>query len=204
MNTKRHFDKPLTNFILFASLVQSQHFSIGKPRIMSAVEWMKLALNLAIEAFNVGEVPVGCVFVKNNTVICSGRNSTNLLCNATQHAELVAMRELVKKHGNLGSLLTGADLYVTVEPCIMCAAALRMTGIRRVFYGCANEHFGGTGSVLSVHDSLMDGYEKYEIECGMMKNQSISLLRKFYLKENCFAPNPTKKRNRVFKDPENE
>lgn len=167
----------------------------------TAVEWMKEALKLAQEAFDIGEVPVGCVFVKNDQIIASGRNRTNELCNATKHAEIVAIDQLTKEYGTGDNLLKDCDLYVNVEPCIMCAAALRIIGIRRVFYGCANDRFGGNGSILDVHNSFMNSYPAYPIEGGLLKNESISLLRRFYLRENCFAPAPAKKKNRTYKDP---
>lgn len=67
----------------------------------------------------------------------------------TRHAELVAINSILRQ--NPISIFPETDLYVTVEPCIMCAAALRQYGIRAVYYGCANERFGGTGGVLSIH-----------------------------------------------------
>ena len=93
-------------------------------------------------------------------------------------------------------------IYVTVEPCIMCAAALRIIGIKKVIYGCANERFGGNGSVLNVHNdcNLME-QSCYESKGNIMKIQCISILRKFYLRENTSAPNPKRKSNRIFKDP---
>lgn len=67
----------------------------------------------------------------------------------TLHAEMIAISKILEKH--CPSVFCETDLYVTVEPCIMCASALRQLGIRKVFYGCSNERFGGTGGVLSVH-----------------------------------------------------
>lgn len=67
----------------------------------------------------------------------------------TRHAEFVAIEQLLRTHPP--SVLRHSDLYVTVEPCIMCASALRQYGIRAVYYGCANDRFGGTGGVLTVH-----------------------------------------------------
>lgn len=67
----------------------------------------------------------------------------------TQHAEMIAISKILEGHPL--SVFCETDLYVTVEPCIMCASALRQIGIRKVFYGCSNERFGGTGGVLSVH-----------------------------------------------------
>lgn len=113
------------------------------------------------------ETPVGCVFVHRGTIIGSAKNATNaslsvcadlvfslvvsrLICGqGTRHAELVAITEILRSHP--ASVFAEADLYVTVEPCIMCAAALRQLRIRAVFYGCANDRFGGTTGVLSIN-----------------------------------------------------
>ena len=67
----------------------------------------------------------------------------------TRHAEFVALEAIVAQHGP--RILGESDLYVTVEPCIMCASALRQYRVRSVYYGCANERFGGVGGVLSIH-----------------------------------------------------
>ena len=112
---------------------------------------MQQALDQAEEAYNAGEVPVGCVFVLNNVVVGRGRNRTNETLNATAHAELVALREMNSKMCNLYEKTKDMDLYVTVEPCIMCAAALREAGIKKVYFGAGNDKFGGNGTVLNIH-----------------------------------------------------
>lgn len=99
------------------------------------------------------------------------------------------------------------ELYVTVEPCVMCAAALRYLGIKKVFYGCGNERFGGCGSILDVHKGDYLPREINELECEMVKefrSECIMLLRKFYVRENEKAPNPKKKAKRVLKEVEEE
>ena len=92
---------------------------------------------------------------------------------------------------------------MTVEPCVMCAAALRYLGLGKVFYGCGNERFGGCGSVLDVHSSEI--YLPKEIpalECKVLnefRTECVMLLRRFYVRENEKAPNPKKKAKRVLK-----
>ena len=108
---------------------------------------MKLALDQAHEAYNAGEVPVGCVFVLNGTVVGQGRNRTNETLNGTAHAEMVALRDMK----DLISQTAHMDLYVTVEPCIMCAAALRQVGVKQVYFGAGNDKFGGNGTVLEIN-----------------------------------------------------
>lgn len=115
----------------------------------------------ARDALEEGEVPVGCVIVYQNQVIGTGRNQVNETKNATRHAELVAIDQVktwcMSKCLSFEDVLHDCCLYVTVEPCIMCAAALRFVGIPRVVFGCANERFGGCGSILNIHT---DDYSK--------------------------------------------
>jgi tRNA(Arg) A34 adenosine deaminase TadA len=104
----------------------------------------------AEEALHSDEVPVGCVFIKDGKAIARARNRTNEWRNATLHAELEAIDHLLPENP---PPLSDITLYVTVEPCVMCAAALRQIGIGRVVYGCGNERFGGCGSVIDVNAS---------------------------------------------------
>ena len=94
--------------------------------------------------------------------------------------------------------LKDTDLYVTVEPCIMCAAALRQVQIRHVYFGCSNEKFGGCGTVFNIHNDK-SRYPEYNVTGGILKNEAIMMLRKFYINENSNAPEPRKKTNRVLK-----
>jgi tRNA-specific adenosine deaminase 2 len=164
--------------------------------------FMHEALKLAEEAYAAGEVPVGCVFVHNGCIIAKGRNNTNETKNGTSHAEIEAMAALfLGKNTHIPSLeiMTETDLYVTVEPCLMCASALGLMKIRKVYFGCSNDKFGGCGSVFSVHLGNND-HGKYEVEGGLLANEAIMMLRRFYVRENDHAPNPKKKHNRVLKN----
>ncbi|KAL4241302.1 tRNA-specific adenosine deaminase [Abortiporus biennis] len=100
-------------------------------------KWMRKAMEMAEEALSAGEVPVGCVFVRDEKIIAKARNRTNELRNATRHAELEAIDEMLAKNlltsDSSNSLLHDVVLYVTVEPCIMCSSALRQLGIKRCF-----------------------------------------------------------------------
>lgn len=107
---------------------------------------MELALAEAEAALNTGEVPVGCVFVHpRDGVIARGHNRTVVSCNATRHAELEAIDEFLVNGGD-PAVLAECSLYVTVEPCVMCASALRQLRLRSVVFGCANDKFGGCGA----------------------------------------------------------
>lgn len=109
----------------------------------------------AKEALEKGEVPVGCIMVYKNKVIGTGRNEVNETKNATRHAELVAVDQVKlwceQQCLSFEKVLRECCLYVTVEPCIMCAAALRYLSVPKVVFGCANERFGGCGSILKIH-----------------------------------------------------
>ncbi|KAK1922625.1 putative tRNA specific adenosine deaminase [Papiliotrema laurentii] len=158
---------------------------------------MREALHMAEEALAAEEVPVGCVFVKDGQAIARARNRTNEWRNATLHAELEAIDHLLPTNP---APLSSITLYVTVEPCVMCASALRQIGIGRVIYGCGNDRFGGCGSVINVNSSeMLDTHPPFVAEGGFYREEAIMLLRRFYMSENQNAPNPKRKATRVLK-----
>lgn len=112
------------------------------------MEFMRTALDQARLALDEGEVPVGCCLVRDGQVIAKSHNLTVKSKNATTHCEINCIRELSLDNSKV---LREATLYVTVEPCIMCAYALVLAGVTKVVYGCDNDKFGGNGSVLSIH-----------------------------------------------------
>lgn len=158
---------------------------------------MQLALGEATKALKIGEVPVGCVVVLPSAtdvpdaVIAHGANRTNLTCNATRHAEFEALDELL--HSNSMVDLSQCELYVTVEPCIMCAAALARVGIGSVYFGCSNEKFGGCGSILELNapGAPVPTYSSpYPCYPGLLQQEAIDLLKQFYEMGNPHAPKP--------------
>ncbi|KAK5137506.1 hypothetical protein LTR08_008484 [Meristemomyces frigidus] len=158
--------------------------------------FMRKAIEMAEMALASDETPVGCVFVHNEEVIGRGINGTNASLNGTRHAEFVALAEIMAKHPS--TVLKETDLYVTVEPCIMCASALRQYRIRAVYFGCLNDRFGGCGGVMTVHaDPGVD--PPYPVFGGLFREEAIMLLRKFYVQENNKAPDPKPKKNRELK-----
>ncbi|KAI0352752.1 cytidine deaminase-like protein [Trametes cingulata] len=168
------------------------------------LRWMQCAMDMAEEALSAQEVPVGCVFVRDNKVIARARNRTNQLRNATRHAELEAIDEILADKQLTPEVteypLSETTLYVTVEPCIMCASALRQMGIKEVFYGCDNDRFGGCGSVLGVNEILPHPkHPGYRAVGGYLRDEAIMILRRFYITENTNAPVPKSKANRVLK-----
>eukprot|EP00761_Pharyngomonas_kirbyi_P011096 gb/GECH01011120.1/.p1 GENE.gb/GECH01011120.1/~~gb/GECH01011120.1/.p1 ORF type:complete len:150 (+),score=30.90 gb/GECH01011120.1/:1-450(+) len=140
---------------------------------------------------------VGCVIIYNNKeIIGKGHNKTCEKYNATRHAEFEAIDEiLIDKKWNR-SIFHHCVLYVTCEPCIMCASALQLLGIQRVVYGCGNDRFGGCGSILSIHkiESLSNQSRPYLVSKGLQEDKAIELFKDFYATENPSAPEKKRKR----------
>ncbi|CCG83097.1 tRNA-specific adenosine deaminase subunit tad2 [Taphrina deformans PYCC 5710] len=167
----------------------------------AADAFMQIALQQAETALLNKEVPVGCVFVHQptGTVLATGANQTNASLNGTLHAEFVAIESILRDHPP--SIFRESDLYVTVEPCVMCASALRQLQVRKVYFGCGNDRFGGCGSVFSIHsDASKTGDAAYMVESGIFRKEAIMLLRRFYLLQNESAPKPALKSTRVLKE----
>lgn len=195
-----------------------------------------------------GEVPIGCVFVHEDSVNAAsqaelekamgnswvefpikatsfvsavhswGRNATNETYNATLHAEIVALQGLyekyqeeicdsgstVQKNAQVTQALEKAfnlkkyTLYVTVEPCIMCMAALLDLEVHRIVFGCYNDRFGGCGGT-QTNLLKVKQHAGPLVEPGLGAKEAITYLRRFYLKQNERAPIPKKKSRRVLK-----
>ncbi len=152
---------------------------------------MEKPLAEASRAMDRGEVPVGCVIVDSDgKVVASAGNETNVERNATRHCEIVAIDEVLTK----GLSFNDLTLYVTVEPCIMCAAALRLVGLCRVFYGCGNERFGGCGSILDTDSMDSDYLPPLNLTCGILADEAVQLLKDFYERGNPKAPDAKRHR----------
>lgn len=157
--------------------------------------FMQLAVEQAEIALQESEVPVGCVIINDiGNVIAKGSNKTNVTGNGTQHAEIVAMTRLFLEDKVSPDTLQTCTLYVTCEPCIMCAAALSRAKIGRVVFGCFNDRFGGNGSILSVHEDTTIVGSKYPIQSGVMKERAIEVFQRFYDSENRRAPEPKRRK----------
>lgn len=133
------------------------------------MDFMKLALDEAIKGREKGEIPVGVVIVKNGKVISSAHNLKETLKMPTAHAEILAIEEACKKIDNWR--LTGAEMYVTLEPCAMCASAISQSRISRVYIGTFNKDMGACGSILNLLDynmlnSFVDVKWCYNNECS--------------------------------------
>lgn len=110
--------------------------------------WMRLALDQAREAARHGDVPVGCVIVRDGEVVGAGHNEREVRPDPTAHAEILALRAAALTLG--GWRLMGATLYVTLEPCPMCAGAIRQARIDRVVFGAPDHKLGAAGTVVDV------------------------------------------------------
>eukprot|EP01065_Artemidia_motanka_P027701 TRINITY_DN32891_c0_g1_i1.p1 TRINITY_DN32891_c0_g1~~TRINITY_DN32891_c0_g1_i1.p1 ORF type:complete len:192 (+),score=65.23 TRINITY_DN32891_c0_g1_i1:53-577(+) len=155
-------------------------------------ELMAAAFAEAEKAATEEEVPIGCVFAVDGKVVAAGRNRTNATRNGCEHAEMVAIAELFKAEPDAAELLRRSDLYVTVEPCVMCASAVLMSGVRRVWYGCGNERFGGCGSVLNVHQK--NPFRELPCSGGHRADSAVKLLQGFYETENTHCPDSKRRR----------
>lgn len=157
---------------------------------------MDAALQEAEAALAAHEVPVGCAFVHpQHGIIGRGHNNTVASCNGTRHAELEAIDQMLRD-GRPAAAIAECTLYVTVEPCIMCASALRQLGVSSVVYGCGNDKFGGCGSVLSIHSDALGDVQALPTCGGVREEEAIALLRRFYSQENTSAPVPQKRTRR--------
>lgn len=136
--------------------------------------YMMLALKEARKAFDDGEVPVGAIIIMNERVIARGYNQTERLNDPTAHAEIIA---LTSAFNHLGSkYLPDATIYITVEPCLMCAGALYWSKIRRIVYGAEDEKNGyrkTTGSNWPFHP-------KTELVHGILKDECGELMKTFF------------------------
>lgn len=155
--------------------------------------WMHKAFLMAKEAMEQGEVPVGCLMVYREEIVGQGRNEVNETKNATRHAEMVAIDQVLdwcQRHSKrTADVFEHTTLYVTVEPCIMCAAALRLLKIPVVVYGCRNDRFGGCGSVLNIAtDDLPNTGTPFECIGGYRAEEAVEMLKTFYKQENPNAP----------------
>ena len=117
---------------------------------MEREDYMREALVLAREAYEAGEVPVGCVIVKNGQIIGRGRNRREEKQSALSHAELEAIEDACRATG--GWRLQGCQLYVTLEPCPMCAGGIISARVPEVYYGAKDEGFGAVGSILNLFE----------------------------------------------------
>lgn len=143
---------------------------------MEDSEYMRQALALARQAAEAGEVPVGCVVVCNGSIVGRGRNRREEGRNALCHAEIEAINQACRALG--GWRLWQCTLYVTLEPCPMCAGAILQARIPRVVFGARDEKFGACGSVCDLFS--MDFNHHPRMEGGVLEEEAKSLMQDFF------------------------
>jgi tRNA(adenine34) deaminase len=139
--------------------------------------FMREALTEAAKALVHGDVPIGAVVVKDDVVIGRGHNERELLEDPTAHAEVLALREAARAVGSWRVL--DATLYVTLEPCAMCAGAIVLARVPRVVYGCRDPKAGAAGSVIDVLAEPRLNHRP-EVVGGVLEAQCAELLREFF------------------------
>lgn len=144
---------------------------------VSDVEYMRLALEEAQAAARDGEVPVGAILLMDGRIVARGRNRTIADCDPSAHAEIVALRAAAKELGNYR--LGGASLYVTIEPCSMCAGAIVQARITRLIYGCDDPKGGAVRSCLAVLDHPALNH-RVEVTAGVLAEEAAAALHAFF------------------------
>jgi tRNA(adenine34) deaminase len=149
--------------------------------------WMGLALKEALKAADMGEAPVGAVIVSDGKIIGRGHNLRESKKDPTAHAEMIAIRKAAKKTG--GWRLSGATIYVTLEPCLMCMGAILLSRFDRIVYGCRDPKGGAAGSLydLSCDDRLN---HRLVLTTGVREEECSAILSGFFAelrlrKKNC-------------------
>ena len=141
--------------------------------------FMREALRQAHKAYAADEVPVGAVVMRDGKIIARAHNQVELLKDATAHAEMLALTEAEAAVGDWR--LTDCDLYVTKEPCAMCAGALVHTRIRRVIFGCTDPSAGAAGSMMNLLQTPAFNHQ-CDIASGVLQNECSAILQDFFCK----------------------
>lgn len=147
--------------------------------------WMKLSLQQASSLLSnqISDVPIGAIFIdlKTEEIIASACNTPSNSLNPTQHAEINAINSIYEKYSTEAkNKLNNCICIVTIEPCIMCCAALQLSGVKKIIYGSSNKKFGGHLGVLNVNNWI----KELDIKTGVLQEEAVELLRKFYKNPN--------------------
>ncbi len=148
--------------------------------LQSDAYFMSEALRMAVRAFQAEEVPIGAVVVREGKIIARASNQVELLKDATAHAEMLALTQAEAAVGDWR--LTDCDLFVTKEPCPMCAGALVQVRMRRVIYGCADPRGGAAGGLLNLLQNPSLNHQ-CEITGGVGAEECAELLQQFFRKQ---------------------
>ena len=148
----------------------------GGIKVNEKEKFMKLAIKEAKKAREKYEVPIGAVIVKEGKVISRGYNLRESKQNSLKHAEIIAIDKACKKIGNFR--LEDCELYVTVEPCLMCSGAIVQSRIRKVYFGACDEKYGAVTSVANAFD--IKSNHKVEFEEGICKEECEEMMKDFF------------------------
>lgn len=140
-------------------------------------KYMKLALKEAKKARDINEVPIGCVIVRDDKVIGKGYNKRNTDKNVLSHAELIAIKQACKKTGDWR--LEDCTMYITLEPCQMCAGAMVQARLQRAVIGSMNPKAGCGGSVLNILQ-MAEFNHQVDVERGVLEEECSSILTEFF------------------------
>ncbi|MEG2459495.1 MAG: tRNA adenosine(34) deaminase TadA [Clostridia bacterium] len=140
--------------------------------------YMKKAFEEAKKAYEINEVPVGAIIVKDNEIIAKAFNKRENNQQCTAHAELLAIQKASKKMNSWR--LDGCELYVTLEPCLMCAGTIMQARIKKVYYGATDSKAGVIESITNVQD--LDFCHKVEYEGGIEKEMCSKIIKEFFMK----------------------
>ncbi len=157
--------------------------------MMTALDYMKIALAEARKAAALDEVPVGAVLVQDGRILAQTHNSPITGNDPSAHAEMLAIRKACKATGNYR--LTGAELYVTLEPCVMCAGAILQARLARVFFGARDPK---AGAVASLYQILNDNRLNHRVEVtdGILKEECAEILSRFFKEKRIKADSTIK------------
>ena len=144
---------------------------------LAKINFMKLALDEASKAATKDEVPVGAVIVEDGRVIASTHNQNRELNDPTAHAEILALRLAAQVNSSVR--LDGCDIYVTLEPCAMCAAAISLARIRRIYYATSDIKFGAVENGARIFNAT-SCHHRPEVYSGFYEEESKKLLRDFF------------------------
>lgn len=142
--------------------------------------FIKHALTLALKARSKDEVPIGAIIVQNGKILAEAFNEREQDNNAVAHAEILAIQEACKKLNTWR--LSDCDLYVTLEPCLMCAGALIQSRIRKVYFGAYDPKGGALGTLYKVHEDTRLNH-RFEVQGGICEKECGSILSAFFKKK---------------------
>ncbi len=148
-----------------------------KNKILEKEKFMKEALKQAKKAYEKLEVPVGAIIVRNGKIIARAHNLKETKIDTTKHAEILAIQKASRKLKSWR--LLDCEMYVTLEPCSMCAGAIINSRIKKIYIGTLDEKTGAVGSVLNLFEDYTFNH-KVEVEKGVMKEECENLLKSFF------------------------